>query len=171
MSGLSCGTQDLHCITQDLSLRCTDSLVVALGRTAAVCWLSCSAECGKLISPPGIESMSPALQSESHSAVSDSLRDSINYIVHGILQARRLESVLPLSRGSSQPKDRTQVSRIARQILNHWTTREVPLTLVLIVVTTIIIITSSSMKLLSKAVVSLFFKKSLNGAVSSAGMF
>ena len=71
--GLSCGTQDLHCVTQDLSLRCTDSLVVALGRTAVVCWLSCSAECWKLVSPPGIESMSPALQSESHSAVSDSL--------------------------------------------------------------------------------------------------
>ena len=28
---LSCGTQDFHCITRDLSLRCTDSLVVAHG--------------------------------------------------------------------------------------------------------------------------------------------
>ena len=72
MSGLSCGTQDLHCITQDLSLRCTDSPAVALGRTAAVCWLSCSTECGILVPPPGIESMLPALQS--YSAVSDSLR-------------------------------------------------------------------------------------------------
>ena len=34
--------------------------------------------------------------------------------VHGILQARILEWVaLPFSRGSSQPRDRTQVSRIA----------------------------------------------------------
>ena len=35
-------------------------------------------------------------------------------IVHGILQARILEWVaFPFSRGSSQPRDRTQVSRIA----------------------------------------------------------
>ena len=27
-SSLSCGTQDLHCIMRDLSLRCTDSPVV-----------------------------------------------------------------------------------------------------------------------------------------------
>ena len=34
--------------------------------------------------------------------------------VHGILQARILEWVaIPFSRGSSQPRDRTQVSRIA----------------------------------------------------------
>ena len=33
--------------------------------------------------------------------------------VHGILQARILEWIaMPSSRGSSQPKDRTQVSRI-----------------------------------------------------------
>ena len=36
------------------------------------------------------------------------------WIVHGILQARILEWVaIPFSRGSSQPRDRTQVSRIA----------------------------------------------------------
>ena len=35
-------------------------------------------------------------------------------IVHGILQARILEWVaVPFSRGSSQPRDRTQVSHIA----------------------------------------------------------
>ena len=34
--------------------------------------------------------------------------------VHGILQARILESIaFPFSRGSSQPRDQTQVSRIA----------------------------------------------------------
>ena len=38
----------------------------------------------------------------------------MNYTVHGILQARMLEWVaIPFSRGSSQPRDRTQVSRIA----------------------------------------------------------
>ena len=42
------------------------------------------------------------------------LCDPMDYIVHGILQARILEWVaFPFSRGSSQPRDRTQVSRIA----------------------------------------------------------
>ena len=42
------------------------------------------------------------------------LHDLVNYPVHGILQARILEWVtFPFSRGSSQPKDRTQVSRTA----------------------------------------------------------
>ena len=37
-----------------------------------------------------------------------------NYTVHGILQARILEGVaFPFSRGSSQPRDQTQVSHIA----------------------------------------------------------
>ena len=38
----------------------------------------------------------------------------MEYTVHGILQARILEYVaVPFSRGSSQPRDQTQVSRIA----------------------------------------------------------
>ena len=38
----------------------------------------------------------------------------VDYIVHGILQARILEWVaFPFSRGSSRPRDRTQVSKIA----------------------------------------------------------
>ena len=42
------------------------------------------------------------------------LGDPIDYIVHGILQARILEWVaFPFSRGSSQPRDGTQVSHIA----------------------------------------------------------
>ena len=37
----------------------------------------------------------------------------MDYTVHGILQARILEWVaFPFSRGSSQPRDQTQVSRI-----------------------------------------------------------
>ena len=40
--------------------------------------------------------------------------------VHGILQARILEWVaIPFSRGSSQPRDQTQVSHIGRQILYY----------------------------------------------------
>ena len=39
--------------------------------------------------------------------------DPMVYRVHGILQARILEWVAnPFSRGSSQPRDRTKVSRI-----------------------------------------------------------
>ena len=42
------------------------------------------------------------------------LCDPMDYTVHGILQARVLEWVaFPFSRGSSQPRDRTQVSCIA----------------------------------------------------------
>ena len=42
------------------------------------------------------------------------LCDPMDYIVHGILQARILEWVaIPFSRESSQTRDRTQVSHIA----------------------------------------------------------
>ena len=41
-------------------------------------------------------------------------------LVHGILQARMLEWVsVPFSRGSSWPRDRTQVSRFGRWVLYH----------------------------------------------------
>ena len=52
--------------------------------------------------------------SEIRSVVSD-LCDPVDYTVHGILQARILEWVaFPFSRGSSQPRDQTQVSYTAR---------------------------------------------------------
>ena len=42
------------------------------------------------------------------------LCDPMDYTVHGILQARLLEWVaFPFSRGSSQRRDRAQLSRIA----------------------------------------------------------
>ena len=42
------------------------------------------------------------------------LYDPTDYTVHGILQARILEWIaVPFFRGSSQPRDRTQVSRTA----------------------------------------------------------
>ena len=42
------------------------------------------------------------------------LCDRMDYTSHGILQARILEGVaFPFSRGSSQPRDQTQVSHIA----------------------------------------------------------
>ena len=46
--------------------------------------------------------------------VCPTLCDPMDYTVHGILQARILEWVaFPFSSGSSQPRDRTQVSHIA----------------------------------------------------------
>ena len=42
------------------------------------------------------------------------LCDPMDYTVHGILQARKQEwGAFPFSRGSSQPRDQTQVSHIA----------------------------------------------------------
>ena len=59
------------------------------------------------------------------------LCDPVDYslpgsFVHWILQARILEWVaILLCRGSSQPKDRTQVSHIAVRFFTIWATREI----------------------------------------------
>ena len=53
------------------------------------------------------------------------LGDPMEYTVHGILQGRILEWVaFPFSRGSSQPRDRTQVSGIAGGFFAGWATRK-----------------------------------------------
>ena len=53
------------------------------------------------------------------------LCDPMDYTVHRILQARILEWVtFPFFRGSSQPRDRTQVSFIAGGFFTTWATRE-----------------------------------------------
>ena len=53
------------------------------------------------------------------------LCDLTDYTVHGILQARILEWVaFPFSRGSSQPRDWTQVSHIAGRFFTSWATKE-----------------------------------------------
>ena len=57
-------------------------------------------------------------ESESRSVMSKTLFDPTDYTVHGILQARILEWVdIPFCRGSSQPRDQTQVSCIAGRFL------------------------------------------------------
>ena len=65
---------------------------------------------------------------ESRSVVSNSLLSHGQYSPWnspGILQARTLEWVVfPFSRGSSQPRDGTQVSQIAGRFFTSWTTRE-----------------------------------------------
>ena len=53
------------------------------------------------------------------------LCDPVDYTVHGTLQARILEWVaFPFSRGSSQTRDRTRVSRIAGGFFTSWAIRE-----------------------------------------------
>ena len=53
------------------------------------------------------------------------LCDPVDYIGHGILQARILAWVaFPFSRGSSQPRDWTQVSCIVNWFFTSWDTRE-----------------------------------------------
>ena len=49
----------------------------------------------------------------------------LGYKVRGILQARILERVaIPFSRGSTQPRDQTWVSRIAGGFFSSWATKE-----------------------------------------------
>ena len=53
------------------------------------------------------------------------LCSSMDYTVHGVLQARILEWVaFPFSRGSSQLRDQTQVSHIAGRFITSWAIRE-----------------------------------------------
>ena len=87
---------------------------------------------------PGVKSRSPALQVYSPPTevwgkpkvkvkVTQScptLCDLMD-LVHGILQARILERVaFPFSRGSSQPRDLTQVSHISGGFFTSWATME-----------------------------------------------
>ena len=52
------------------------------------------------------------------------LCDPMDYKVHGILQARILERIgFPFSSGSSQSRDRTQISYIAGRFFTSWATR------------------------------------------------
>ena len=67
--------------------------------------------------------------SVNHSVMSGSLQamdcSPPGSFVHGILQARILEQVaIPFSKGSSQPRDQTQVSCIAGGFFTTWATRE-----------------------------------------------
>ena len=53
------------------------------------------------------------------------LHDPIDYTVHSILQAKILVWIaFPFSRGSSKPRDRTQVSHIAGRFFTSWSSRE-----------------------------------------------
>ena len=53
------------------------------------------------------------------------LCNAVDYTIRGILQVRILEWVaFPFSRGSSQPRDQTQVSHIAGEFFTSWAIRE-----------------------------------------------
>jgi len=55
------------------------------------------------------------------------LCSSPRFSVHGIIQERMLEwFAIPFSRGSSWPRDWTQVSCIAGRLFTIWATREAP---------------------------------------------
>ena len=71
----------------------------------------------------------PESEKWSHSVVSDSLLpvdcSPPGSSIHGILQTRIMEWVaIAFSRGSSRPRDRTQVSCIAGGFFTSWATRE-----------------------------------------------
>ena len=82
--------------------------------------------------PCGLEKQQQALSILNMEVKSKSLScvqlwETIVYTVHGILQTRTLEWVaFPFSRGSSRPKDRTQVSCIAGRFFTSWATRKAP---------------------------------------------
>ena len=64
--------------------------------------------------------------SVSRSIMSDFLWCQAPSSVHGILQARILETVtIPFSRGLSQPRDQTCVSCIAGRFFTIWATRKI----------------------------------------------
>ena len=54
--------------------------------------------------------------------------DPVDYIIHGILQARILEWVaVPFSRGSSQARDKNHGSHVAGRFFTSWATKEAQL--------------------------------------------
>ena len=68
------------------------------------------------------------LESESCLVVSNSVTPWSDYTVHAVLQVRILEWVaFPFSRGSSQPRDWTQVSCIAGGFFTNWAIRKAQL--------------------------------------------
>ena len=80
----------------------------------------------RLCSAQGHQAWQVANESESEShQLHLSLCEPMDYLLHGIIQARILEWVaFPFSMGSSQPRDRTQVSHIAGGFFTSWATRE-----------------------------------------------
>ena len=121
------GTTQFSCPQRKLS-SCLVKLGLQLGMTLSfqlsfplsVCWFSLMtwASC--------ISSYSSQYWSEVKVAqLCPTLCNPMDCRVHGVPQARTLEWVaFPFSRGSSQPRDWTQVSHIAGRFFTSWAPRE-----------------------------------------------
>ena len=132
---LGVGTLDLLCITWDHLLWCTHSLVATWGLTS--CSVNCPLACTILVPQPGIKPSSSALQgrflstgevAQSCPTLCDLMDCSLpDSSVHGIFQERILEwFAISFSRGTSWPRDRSQVSCIVGRCFTIWATREAP---------------------------------------------
>ena len=73
-----------------------------------------------LIAQGGSASLKVSMWVSESRSVCPTLCDPMDYTIHGILQARILEWVaIPFSKGFSQPRDQTQVSRIAGRFFTN----------------------------------------------------
>ena len=62
--------------------------------------------------------------------------NQLGFSIHGILQARKLEWIaISFTKGSSRPRDQTQVSRTGSRTFNLWATREFQLDRILLSLT------------------------------------
>ena len=94
-----------------------------LGTVVVVQEFSCILACGILVPPPGI--CVPYIGRWIFNHWTTRVKVKVKSLVHGILQARILEWVaISFSRGSSRPRDQTQVSHIACRHFNLCTNRE-----------------------------------------------
>ena len=85
--------------------------------------ISCSAG-GFFTTEPPVKSKKEMVKLEVTQSC-PALCDPMDYTVHGIFHAEILEWVaIPFSRGSSQPRDRTQVSLIVGRFFTSWATRQ-----------------------------------------------
>ena len=94
------------------------------GPWTVACWAPLTMEFSRQEYSSGLPFPSPKMKAKVVQS-SPTLCDPMDYTVHGILQARILEWVaFPFSRGSSQPRDQTQVSNTAGGFFTSWATWE-----------------------------------------------
>ena len=103
---------------------------VGSGNSDRLYFLKLQNHCGQWLQPWNLETHSLEEVKVACSVMSDISvvicnSNSINYTFHGILQVSILEWVdFLFFRGSSQPRDQTQVYRIAGSYFTSWVTRE-----------------------------------------------
>ena len=110
----------MNLLLKMLSLRGLWNTGMEISSNLLVVWLWSHKEC-----PMGISILESSESEVKVAQLCPTLCDPMDYIVHGTLQARILEWVaFPFSRGSSQPRDRTQVSLTAGGFFTNWAMRE-----------------------------------------------